>query len=68
MPFSDDGLPLIGPITERPGVFVGAGLASSGFGRGPMTGRLVADAVLGTALPEAAGAAHPAGRVGEISR
>ena len=67
MPFSDDGIPFIGPIRERPGVVIGAGLASSGFGRGPMTGRLAADTVLGLALPAAAAAAHPGGRITELA-
>lgn len=47
MPFSIDGRPLLGPVDDHPGLFLAAGLASSGFGRGPMAGRLVADQVLG---------------------
>ncbi len=47
MPFSLDGRPLIGPLAGFAGLFVAGGLASSGFGRGPMTGGLVADLVLG---------------------
>lgn len=50
MPFSLDGRPLIGPIPGRDGLFLAGGLASSGFGRGPMTGRLVADMVLGRTI------------------
>lgn len=47
MPFSLDGRPLIGPLPDRPGLHLAAGLASSGFGRGPMTGQLIAEVVLG---------------------
>ena len=47
MPFSLDGRPLIGPVPGRDGLFVAGGLASGGFGRGPMTGQLVAELVVG---------------------
>ena len=47
MPFSLDGRPLLGPIPGHEGLFLAGGLASSGFGRGPMAGRLVADLVTG---------------------
>jgi len=47
MPFSLDGRPLIGPIPGHEGLFLAGGLASGGFGRGPMTGRLIAELVLG---------------------
>lgn len=47
MPFSTDGRPLIGAVPGRPGLFLAGGLASSGFGRGPMTGRLAAELILG---------------------
>lgn len=47
MPFSSDGRPLVGPVPGVDGLFLAGGLASSGFGRGPMTGQLVADLVLG---------------------
>lgn len=43
MPFSLDGKPLIGRVTQRPNLYVVSGLASSGFGRGPMAGKLLAD-------------------------
>ena len=53
MPFSIDGLPIVGAVPGFPGLFMAGGLASSGFGRGPMTGRLVASLVLGTvAIPD----------------
>jgi glycine/D-amino acid oxidase-like deaminating enzyme len=45
MPFSLDGAPLIGQIPQRPNLYIVSGLASSGFGRGPMAGKLLADAI-----------------------
>ena len=43
MPFSMDGKPIIGRIPQFENLFVLTGLASSGFGRGPMAGKLLAD-------------------------
>lgn len=43
MPFSLDGAPIIGRIPLRENLYIASGLASSGFGRGPMAGKLVAD-------------------------
>jgi sarcosine oxidase, subunit beta len=43
MPFPLDGMPIIGKIAQRPNLFIVSGLASSGFGRGPMAGKLLAD-------------------------
>jgi len=43
MPFSLDGAPIIGKIPIRDNLFIVSGLASSGFGRGPMAGKLAAD-------------------------
>ena len=45
MPFSLDGKPLIGRVPARGGLWIVSGLASSGFGRGPMAGKLLADAL-----------------------
>ena len=45
MPFSLDGRPIIGQLPEMDGLYVVSGLASSGFGRGPMAGKLIADYV-----------------------
>ena len=42
MPFSLDGSPIIGKIPIRDNLFIVSGLASSGFGRGPMAGKLAA--------------------------
>lgn len=43
MPFSIDGAPIIGRIPQRENLFIVSGLSSSGFGRGPMAGKLGAD-------------------------
>ena len=43
MPFSLDGKPIIGKIPQTDGLYIVSGLASSGFGRGPMAGKLIAD-------------------------
>ena len=43
MPFSLDGAPIIGGIPARENLYIVSGLASSGFGRGPMSGKLLAD-------------------------
>jgi sarcosine oxidase subunit beta len=43
MPFSLDGAPLIGKLPQYKGLYIVSGLASSGFGRGPMAGKLLAD-------------------------
>jgi glycine/D-amino acid oxidase-like deaminating enzyme len=43
MPFPLDGAPIIGKISQRPSLYIVSGLASSGFGRGPMAGKSVYD-------------------------
>lgn len=43
MPFSLDGAPLIGKIPQLANLFIVGGLASGGFSRGPMAGKLLAD-------------------------
>ena len=43
MPFPIDGEPLIGSIPHRNNLYIVSGLASSGFGRGPMAGKLLAE-------------------------
>ncbi|HEU4370482.1 MAG TPA: FAD-dependent oxidoreductase [Methylomirabilota bacterium] len=68
MPFPRDGQPLIGRIPQREDLWIVSGLASSGFGRGPMAGKLLADYLhTGTPSPVLA-AADPAGRVRETGR
>ena len=52
MPFPLDGKPLIGGIPARKDLWIVSGLASSGFGRGPMAGKLLADSLhTGTPAP-----------------
>ena len=60
MPFSLDGKPLIGRIPQRPNLYVVSGLASSGFGRGPMAGKLLADYVHTGHRPQVLEEADPA--------
>jgi len=43
MPFSKDGKPIIGKVPGFENLYISTGLASSGFGRGPMAGKLIAD-------------------------
>lgn len=43
MPFSLDGKPLIGKLPVLPDLYIVSGMASSGFGRGPMAGKLLAE-------------------------
>ena len=45
MPFSLDGRPIIGMVPQVGGLYIVSGLASSGFGRGPMAGKLIAEYV-----------------------
>jgi glycine oxidase len=47
MPFSLDGRPLLGEVPGHTGLFLAGGLASGGFGRGPMMGQLVSDLLMG---------------------
>ena len=63
MPFPRDGKPLIGRLPDHENLWIVSGLASSGFGRGPMAGKLLAESVhAGAPLPILA-EADPAGRV-----
>ena len=67
MPFSLDGRPLIGRIPSRADLWIVSGLASSGFGRGPMAGKLLAAALhTGTPAPVLA-EADPARCVRELA-
>src|SRR5262245_16591588 len=63
MPFSLDGKPLIGKVPGRPDLWIVGGLASSGFGRGPMADQLHTK----TAAPVLA-EADPARCVRELAR
>ena len=65
MPFPLDGKPLIGRIPGRENAWIVTGLASSGFGRGPMAGKLLADYLHTGAPAPVLAEADPAGRVRE---
>ena len=60
MPFSLDGKPLIGKIPQFDHLFIVSGLASSGFGRGPMAGKLLADYIHTGHRPQVLAEADPA--------
>ena len=60
MPFSLDGEPIIGRIPQRDGLYIVSGLASSGFGRGPMAGKLRADYIHTGHMPHVLAEADPA--------
>lgn len=60
MPFSIDGRPIIGKIPQLDEVYIVSGLASSGFGRGPMAGKLIADYVHNGHRPQVLAESDPA--------
>lgn len=60
MPFSLDGKPLIGKIPHHQNLFILGGLASSGFGRGPMAAKLLAEYVHTGHRPQVLAEADPA--------
>ena len=66
MPFPLDGDPLIGRIPQRENLYIVSGLASSGFGRGPMAGKLLADYIHSGHMPQALSEADPARCVTEL--
>lgn len=51
MPFSMDGGAVIGRIPQRENLYIVSGLASSGFGRGPMAGKLLGDYIYTGQMP-----------------
>jgi sarcosine oxidase, subunit beta len=59
MPFSLDGDPIIGKIPQRDNLYIVSGLCSSGFGRGPMAGKLLADYIHSGAWPPDLARADP---------
>jgi len=67
MPFSLDGSPIIGRIPLRVNLFIVSGLASSGFGRGPMAGRLAAEFIHTGHMPHVLAESDPARCVTEIA-
>ncbi len=46
-PASADGSPIVGPVDERPGIFVAAGHEGDGVALAPVTGKAVADMICG---------------------
>ena len=42
-----DAIPVIGPVDEIPGFYIGTGFSGHGFGIGPGAGQLLADLVTG---------------------
>lgn len=60
MPFSLDGRPLIGKIPQFDNLYIVSGLCSSGFGRGPMAGKLLAEYLNSGARPLVMDEADPA--------
>ena len=60
MPFSLDGAPIIGKIPLRDNLYIVSGLASSGFGRGPMAGKLGADYIHSGHMPGVLAESDPA--------
>lgn len=66
MPFTLDGDPIVGKIPVRDNLYVVSGLASSGFGRGPMAGKLVADYIRSGHMPQILKESDPARCVTEL--
>jgi len=68
MPFTLDGKPMIGRIPGRDGLWIVTGLSSSGFGRGPMAGKLLAEALHSGSPSTVLAEADPARCVREAAR
>ncbi len=68
MPFSLDGKPLIGKIPQLENLYIVSGLDSSGFGRGPMAGKLLADYIHTGHRPHVLAEADPARCVGFLEQ
>ena len=66
MPFPLDGDPLIGSIPQRENLYIVSGLASSGFGRGPMAGKLLAEFIHTGHRPPVLAEADPARCITEV--
>ena len=60
MPFSLDGKPIIGRVSQLDNLYVVTGLGSSGFGPGPMAGKLMADYIHSGHRPHILAEADPA--------
>ena len=59
MPISIDGEPIIGKFPTCKNLYIVSGLASSGFGRGPMSGKFIAECVDSGFVPEILNDADP---------
>ena len=59
-PASRDGLPLIGPLPDRPHVLLATGHGADGLSWGPFTGRIIRDLVVGDPPPIGLAAFDPA--------
>lgn len=46
-PYTPDGLPLLGQVSERPGMYVAAGHEGDGVALGPVTGNIMAEVISG---------------------
>ena len=46
-PYTPDGMPIIGPVEEWPGLYVAAGHEGDGIALGPVTGRIMANLASG---------------------
>lgn len=46
-PFTEDGLPIIGPVGQFPGLFIAAGHEGDGIALAPITGKVMAELVSG---------------------
>ena len=60
MPFTMDGSPVIGMVPGMDNLYIVSGLASSGFGRGPMAGKLIADYIHTGHMPHVLAESDPA--------
>ena len=67
MPFTLDANPIIGKIPLRDNLYIVSGLASLGFGKGPMAGKLVADYIHTGHMPHVLAESDPARCVTEAA-
>jgi glycine/D-amino acid oxidase-like deaminating enzyme len=58
-PWSPDHLPLIGPVETVSGFYLASGHEGAGIGLAPVTGRLIAEWIVGANLPRAASQVQP---------
>ncbi len=58
-PCAPDGLPLVGPLHDVPGVFVNAGHGDAGVGIGPISAQKLVDLIIGKPIHEQLAAFDP---------